>query len=533
MDVVKFAEATAWPLASVVIALVLLLVIRMIITKSGKMGFSIKDWMKFEADASKQISEKVTVPEPELAKPAVEVLLPVGESGAEPKAPVADHTDHSIGQMIEATTLADLNRAFDDFKAVVDPETDQDFWTTYYVEKKRELGSSGAAEELRALADANPSWAGPLLSLLRSAIATHDLDAAQSLIQQALARRNKDNASTILQTVLHAYYRLISPDRALEFYQEMVSMGATSTERTSMLVGLAANLDKSTQTFGYRTATEMSLLVDPGRSGDRFSLAFSYAEDVRTWAPAFILYCDIDAKSEQYAWSLNNRGVLMQSQDKAISIDYYARGMAARNALASSNLARQLINDGYYALGERILDEIKEPEDAAEHIATSRAAALSGRRAMDKRLDAIVDFSRDETRRYNAILARALRSIDRTDPPPKGVFGTVDRSVLVLFDNAGAAFRVTIGTLIFEGVLQNSVLGYSGFLTAKGQGLLGATMSVSLYVTGKDEVSVITWPSTQSLTDRIRTSELRRLEPTPNVALDQPTAVPQITGDSA
>ncbi|WP_031440627.1 hypothetical protein [Sphingomonas sp. FUKUSWIS1] len=539
MDGVKLAEAIAWPIATIVVAVVILLIVKMIISKRGKIGFSIKDWLKFEADGSKQIAESVAQA-PVHAEAGLVIPPPTGEAGSDakpsmaalaeaPLEPPIDHGDISIGQMIDASNVTELDIAWASFQAA-DPETDKDFWTTYYIERKRELGGSGASEDLMSLAEANVTWVSPLLSMLRTAVGTHDIETAEVLIRQSLARKTKDNAALVLHSVVNAYYRMISPIKALSFYQETVAAGATSGERSAMLFALAASLESSTQTFAYHIATEMALIGDPGRASDRFSLALDYADNSRNWTMSFIRYCEIDSKSDQHIWSLNNRGVLIRDIDKEVSMDYYSRAASAGNALATSNLAAQLISDGYYAVAERLLDEIKDPGEAVEHITSTRAAALAGRRKMSTRLDEIHAFAQDETRRYDAVVAKSLRSIDRSDPHPKGVFGSNDRTFMVMFDAAGAAFRVTVGSLVFDGVLPVSILAYSGNLTATSQGLLASTMSVSLFITGKEEVTALIWPNTKSMNDRLRIYELRRLEPLPKLSLKERSATQQLTG---
>jgi hypothetical protein len=519
MDVVKLAEAVAWPLASIIIALVFLLVTRMIVTKSGKMGVKIKDWFSMEADTSKQIVETVTnqaaaerIEAPDAATAGGDVLVVNDGSTASLPSDVADapeeQADRPFSRVIAATTLTDLESAFADFKSEDDVKKEIDFWTSFFVERKKGLGIPGTSDELEALANANPTWIYPSLDLLRAAVEAHDTDRALQLIEQLLARRTSENATYILPTVLYAYFALYSPERAMQFYQEQNKYGLTSSEKTSLLSALAGNLDKGADKFAYRTASEMALVADPGKKAEAFQLAYSYGDDDKSWALSYNAYAETGHKSDQYVWSLNNRGVLLQGIDKSASVDFYERGLDRGNAQAISNLARLLIEDGYIAVGERLLDGIADPGDAAEHVATTRAAALKARRKTQKQLEEVATFAAAEAQRYRAVIGRALRALDAGVTLTNGLFASEDGAFLVMLDAAGAAVRSTVGTISLEGVLPMSSVGSNGIIYTKGSGLLGSILYVSIFATGRSEMTAVIWPATKSQNERMRFIEL-------------------------
>jgi hypothetical protein len=519
MDVVKFAEAVAWPLASIIIALVFLLVTRMIATKSGKMGVKIKDWFSMEADTSKQIVEAVTnqaaagpIEAPDAATAGGDVLVTNDGSTASLPSVVADapkeQADRPFSRVIAATTLTDLESAFADFKSDDDVKKEIDFWTSFFVERKKGLGIAGTSDELEALAIANPTWIYPSLDLLRAAVEAHDTDRALQLIEQLLARRTSENATSILPTVLHAYFALYSPERAMQFYQEQIKYGLTSSEKASLLSALAGNLDKGADKFAYRAASEMALVADPGKKAEAFQLAYSYGDDDKSWALSYNAYAETAHKSDQYVWSLNNRGVLLQGIDKSASVDFYERGLDRGNAQAISNLARLLIEDGYIAVGERLLDGIADPGDAAEHVATTRAAALKARRKTQKQLEEVATFAAAEAQRYRAVIGRALRALDAGVTLTNGLFASEDGAFLVMLDAAGAAVRSTVGTILLEGVLPMSSVGSNGIIYTKGSGLLGSILYVSIFATGRSEMTAVIWPATKSRNERMRFIEL-------------------------
>lgn len=521
MDVVKLAEAVAWPFASIIIALVFLLMTRMIVTKSGKMGFKIKDWLSIEADASKKIFEASTVPvisepidPPDAAAAGSDVFVTNDGSTASLPPVVSEATqeqnDLPFSRLMAANTRGELEAAFADFKNEDDVKGDLDFWTSFFVERKKRLGVAGTSDELEALANANPTWVYPSLELLRTAVEAHDTDRALQLIEQLLARRTSDNATSILPTVFYAYFALYSPERAMQFYQEQNKYGLASSEKAALLSAFAGNLDKGADKFAYRVASEMALVADPGKKAEGFQLAYSYGDDDKSWALSYNAYTEIGQKSDQYVWSLNNRGVLIQGIDKSASVSFYEKGLSRGNALSISNLARLLIDDGYIAVGERLLDGITDPGDAAEHITTTRAAALKARRAMQKQLEEVATFTAAEAKRYRAVIGRALRTLDVGVNLTNGLFASDDGAFLVMLDSAGAAVRNTVGTILLEGVLPVSPVGFNGIIYTKGNGLLGSILSVSIFATGQSEMTAVIWPASKSQNERLRFIELRQ-----------------------
>lgn len=87
MDVVKFAEAVSWPIATIVASIVALLIVRMILTKSGKIGFSVKDWVSFEANASQQLADSSTAVPEDAGLHQIDPLSLVSETVVEPEQP--------------------------------------------------------------------------------------------------------------------------------------------------------------------------------------------------------------------------------------------------------------------------------------------------------------------------------------------------------------------------------------------------------------------------------------------------------------
>jgi hypothetical protein len=254
----------------------------------------------------------------------------------------------------------------------------------------------------------------------------------------------------------------------------------------------------------------MALVADSGKKAEGFQLAYSYGDDDKSWALSYNAYTEIGHKSDQYVWSLNNRGVLIQGIDKSASIDFYERGMDRDNAQSISNLARLLIDDGYIAVGEKLLDGIVDPGDAVEHITTTRAAALKARRNMQKQLDEVATFAAAEARRYRAVIGRSLRTLEAGVYPTNGLFASEDGAFLVMLDSAGAAVRNTVGSILLEGVLPVSPVGFNGIIYMKGSGLLGSILTVSIVATGPSEMTAVIWPPNKSLNERLRFIELRQ-----------------------
>jgi hypothetical protein len=125
-------------------------------------------------------------------------------------------------------------------------------------------------------------------------------------------------------------------------------------------------------------------------------------------------------------------------------------------------------------------------------------------------LEEVATFAAAEAQRYRAVVGRALRTLDAGVTLTNGLFASEDCAFVVMLDSAGAAVRNTVGTILFEGVLSASPVGFNGIVYTKGSGLLRSILSVSIFATGQSEMTAVIWPANKSQNERLRFIELRQ-----------------------
>jgi hypothetical protein len=321
----------------------------------------------------------------------------------------------------------------------------------------------------------------------------------------------------VLRAIANAYHSLYSPNKVLSFYEEMNTEGSSYSEKFTILSTLASSFGKSTNPFAFRTSLEMAFIADPTSKSDRFNLAYSYGEEDRLWTIAYYHYNKIFPNENDFKWSRNNLGVILEVIEKNLAIEAYMAGIEESVALSKSNLARMLIDDGYVGLAEKLISDIDDQQDAAEHIASTKAQALAARRVMTKRKDEISAFANEEYRKYTSILSQTYRMIGKGGASIKGVYADEYRSTMAYIDPAGVALKNSIGAIEYSGVLKVTPLGFDGIIRPSSESLLSRGISVSMYPTGEKELTVIYWPISKSTSDRVRVSKLTQIDEQPRM----------------
>ena len=512
MDYIKLAEAVSWPIAIVVMSIAAVSVTSMIVRKRGTFGLKFKDWFSLEANAHAQSPEPTPNPPSHLSSNgnvATNVTVNLENAGDSNHDIVQEEQSSSLLGFLDAKSLDSLDSEFSAWRSSSN-DADLEFWHTVYIERRRRFGAQNTAKQLHDLAADNPSWTSPLTSLLRRAVEEHDGQAVDQLIVKIMSRLEVTrNRSEALRSVSYAYFEMISPERALSFFQSQVANGATPSDKAIILSAIATNYKSVGNTFGYQLFTEMSLLRDAASDSTRFYLSYSYSNSESFWALATSRYMSIGLGSDQYRWALNNLGVMFSGLNDALSIDYYAQSADMGTPLAKSNAARRMINDGHIFFGEKLLDSIDDQGDAAEHIASTRATALGRRRAMGKEADTITAYATSENRRYLSAVAKALRFAETGGHPARGRYASPDGQIMAYLDTVGLACRVTIGVLTFEGLVQASGAGYGGELTIPGQGVLGGSrLTIAALLADNNTLSFVVFPSSKSTSHHIRVQDL-------------------------
>jgi hypothetical protein len=519
MDWIKVLEATAWPFAVIFTTTITYFLVRLILHKKGSFTAGYKDFQIKADGMTASNDQKLSTPPMNQGAvgeaPAQALALATSsEDGLSSPPREAEEAEKSpFMMMYEAKSLDDLNKGLAAFEARAD-QSDIEFWKVYYVDRQRDLGIGGNNEELERLAGQNPKWVAPLNSLVRRSVESYDLEKAEVFLSRALERSASPEFGSVLVVGIHLYNKLVGPHRALQFIAERIAAGVTDQQKGLMFSTLASHLKSSSKIFDYRVAAEMAILADPSRSSDLFNLAYSYGDDSHAWPLTLSRYNKIKDGDFDFKMAQNNLGVLFSDLDRASQIDYYERAAALGNVLASSNLARLLIDDGFVGEGLKILDAIEDPQDAEEHIASTRAAAMRARRVQAKRRGEIIDASAEQAGRYNATIWEVLRFVEAEGKFKAGWYKSTDDMIKMNLQPDEASIELRSGAAIYEGQLAKELFAFHGNIATKGQTILTTSwQTVSAFPMLDGTVSAVIWPQSVAVDDQMRMIELKSFVP--------------------
>jgi hypothetical protein len=509
---VEIAKAVAWPTATIVVALVVAFIVWLILARKGTIDFSV--WDKFKLTAKSRDDSAPSLPvvssEDVVHVPDATAGLPEQDSTRDDVFNAAGNRADSM-KFIAPKNAAELDEGFAYIQEHWVP-FDRELWESAYLDKKFSLGIGGTEEELIRLADANPTWVVPLAVLVGRRTENHDVEGAEAAYATGRARLPSNHVDWLLRSALQMRYRMQGSRKGLEFVLEWSTSDLNDDLKASLFFRLGEFMKENGDTDGYRVASEIGLSIMPARSDDRFSLGYSYGEDESRWLAALHHYRQLNTNDTEYPMGKNNSGVVLSNLDKQLQIEAFERAIAAGNALASSNLARLLIDEGFISAGERLLAGVEGEGMAAEHLASTRAAALAARRRMEKESDRIRRTVDMQFGLFRSALLQSFRYIKLASAPQRGVFVANDQSARVMIENAGAACIVVSGTLSFEGLLKDQQLCHAGTIKAQGSGgiLDFHLRDVILLPVSEDQAKLVVWPRAVTVDAKVEIINLSR-----------------------
>jgi len=511
----EFVRALAWPIASIVIILAVRSIVKMVISKKADFNFSFKDLIKFGASGRGQEKQLETT-----APNAPESNTTEGETGSylaseaqagSDQAPEAEaQPTISYRDIFSSKDPTELASLFVRFKAESPGYgSDPDFWETFYVRRRKEAGIGDYVQELKSLADSNPTWVWPLIHLTQRHVDLNDIEQAEATLRQALSRSSAANRIWALAEGVRTYFKLFGFDRALEFVYNEAKSDLTDGQNSALFGALASECKKAGDKESYLVAREIALVFSPDAPSDRFDLAYEYAEDGHLSIPAYRHYLQMLRTSSDWYGPPNNLGVLVSDR---LQNEYFELSISLGNRLAAANLSNKLVEAGFIGAAEQLLSRFEEGEEAAENIARSKSKALAARRQLEKDKASLDGFVEAQYARYRAALMDGYRHLCRDGPDIEpGAFVSVDRSIQVFASKDGAACRFPFGSVILEGILPRKALCFFGTLSSNSGGLLNFfSVRLVMVPVSKDVIRVIQWPSDLSRDSPLNLIELRR-----------------------
>ena len=526
MDIVEFSKAIAWPIATIIAVVAAGFVVWLVISRNAEVDMSAWDKIRFGIRTKRVVDQTISaaldgvrnVPEPESGD-----LSKINKAIDTSDINTSEETEDISFRFIFSRNEKDLDSGFEKFRSSSD-YNDPEFWETVYQDRRFALGTGGTEDDLRRLAQVNSQWAAPYAILIRRAVENHDVAAAQSVLDQALHRNNSKHFDWVLREGINFIYKLRGARQALQFCFDRCKETNDSSVISSIFNTIAHLLKIDNKIDGYRLATEISLSNLPSQNSKRFELAYSYGERSSYWPASIEHYRQLQNDEEEKPMSLNNLGVQLAPFDKASQIDAYESAHDAGNPLATANLARLLIEDGFIAAGERLLNGIAEPGSAAENIAAARTEALKARRVMKENQEDIFRSSEQQFGLFKATILQSYRFIRENPLQIFGEYRSKDNNAKVLFDADGALCSVSISSSLYDGRLKDQIFCYSGIISSQGKSLMDIKFrDVTILQISSTSVRIAIWPQSAATESNIEIFDLTKIQSTEDQVSGQTT----------
>ncbi|WP_340317919.1 tetratricopeptide repeat protein [Rhizorhabdus argentea] len=518
----------AVPVAVIVVSLAA--VITLAIIYFGRLEFRIGFGEKWHFSAKRQgVADQpgeLNAPPPE---PAAHLPPPEAETGANASLPAEEETppNPSLGiEFFTATNVHEIDQAYADFRLTL-TEKDFEFWDVHHQNRRGKRGAHDERENLRRLAEQNPTWVLPHASLIDWAVSDGDADEAGRLLAAGLSRAQSPQIDAVLTAGLAMHFRLHGEQSALNFCVEWLKSSLPDRVKGIMLSNLAELLQEAGKDEGYRVASEMALLAHPVLDGKRFRLAYHYGEHSSRWSAAVAHYKRIIHTEDSGSISENNLGVLYRHFDKEPEIDAFERAVARGDNFAVANLAKLLTAAGFVAASERLLNTLDDPKDAGELYAAARSENLAARRATDEKREQIDAIADADFGLYRNAVSAAFRRIRSGAERATGMYASSDTGARVLIQDGGSLCTIIRDGRIYSGTLNDHLFCRTGRLMHKGESLLGSSfLQVTLLDQADDKVVLVQWPTHVGPEARLAIASLDYISP-PQLAIEPPKPGPQ------
>lgn len=254
-----------------------------------------------------------------------------------------------------------------------DTTCDEIYWRSIFYELKIEAGHSDSFEDLRQLADNNPTDNRPRRTLADcyKKYKTYDEAAKQFLL---IANKEEDKDDRI-DNIIEAAECFSKDNNFFEarniILKEFTDGGYNTFQLSKLYKELAILAKDEGKNNHFISFAEKALVYSPSDSDLRFRLAYN-SNNIGKNDLAFYHY-KIHCEENPSGAAFNNIGILYDSFDMpGKSVVSYKTAIKSYNeTLSVSNLANKYIKEGFYDDAKEILLKAKEQEDHHENVDSS------------------------------------------------------------------------------------------------------------------------------------------------------------------
>ena len=269
----------------------------------------------------------------------------------------------------EGGNLETLNQTYTKLKNLPNRKmTDEDVQAHWF--RLRMRLNESVEGELLALTESNPNWYFPYSLLARLYFDVEAIEQANKYWQEAFNRAHDDNKKR------EAHYfkaEIVAQSegekKALEYLQGVEPNAEWKDSKDYLFRKMADYQEKLGDKISQQLMLEKSLELNPTDSDLRFNLAFSYAEDRRTYLLAVYHYNLLLKQDPQNTSALNNLALLyeklgdMAEHDKLLSL-----AIKYGSSHAKGNYIIDLLEKGFVSEAERLLESLTDEEKKEKRI---------------------------------------------------------------------------------------------------------------------------------------------------------------------
>ena len=476
---VAIIQAVAMPAAIIVCSVTILIIVIILSRKGSKLRLKVRDWVEVGSDGQ---TEKVGVQSNEddmavIAQREVEKIIDE-EPGEVAKSSVdADEVSSPLMALVDAANSEDLEVAYnacrDDPSSIV--RADEEFWTTYYVQRKAKFENADENVRLIELHEQHAEWAHPIAIIIGHLVNQGQFGKAESWLSIGLKNKRSSGYPRVLSAGINLRDQSGGYEKVLEFFWSMI--GDLDDAHAASLISAVVDVREERQkSIGLNLLREVEISLDPTRSGSLWKLAYQYGERKSTELISYRRYREMLMKDKSVSASLNNMGVIAAEFSDNLGIFHQEEAIEKGDDFSVGNIANRLIAAGFLERAGSLLDRYRD-NNTTPTILKARSELQMALTAQQKKLEELRDLAYSTGTKVRSAAVEAYNVVLQRKNLTSSIYSSDSGEILI--DDRGAQLKVKIAGKQYEGRLQPFLLGYEGGITDNGSGAAAAALLLS------------------------------------------------------
>lgn len=472
---VEIIKAVAMPVAIIVTAICVVVVVIVISRKGSPLRVKFRDWFEIDGHAKPIVGE---LNPPFTDAPSQNTAISTGAAAlpSSTEAPIESATENRNEAPIIEAGQADTTSCF--FSAT-DPDelktcftelekdsnsfvnNDPEFWQTHYINRLHSLSKTEASGDLEKLRLENPTWIWPLINLIDFDIRAGRMNEAKKRLMDGMPHVESSGYSRLLAEGVVLLFRYFSPQEAYAFVEERTNSGI-SDNLVAAMVGSLANVElERDPSPANQVLREIELSLDSTRNSSLWKLAYGYGEHSQFELLAYRRYRELVLVDESTGPSLNNMGVIAHKYSREVGISHQEDAAEMGELYAIGNIASDLIKNGHLNSAARLLESTEN--NTTTTIVSARTAMITAVAERDKKLDALRQIAMEEGARVRQYSIDAFDMIVRRgENSPLGTYMSKDKSCTVTINKESGSLDFSSQNVNMKSMLEKKNYCYSG-----------------------------------------------------------------------